>query len=241
MPPIPAGDRALDEIRTGKAAGLSVEFRALKESRVAGVRVIEEAELSGVGIVARPSYEGSRDRSAFAPAWEIPEMALNEAELATITTTVASRITGTILGRERSAGVVEMEIAGAAVSFCYDIAPGTRPRRSCARPRSGWPAGCTAIDRTSSSMNSLTHLEARSSSGSTIFTAATANGFRASGASSLLSRHIVRRAGDYRLMWPFSTPRRNPRSGGRLYQHHLGADRGAGRRHDPTSERDGRD
>ena len=60
LPPIPAADRALDDIRTGKAAGLSVEFRALKESRVAGVRVIEQAVLQGVGIVAQPSYEGSR-------------------------------------------------------------------------------------------------------------------------------------------------------------------------------------
>ena len=60
LPPIPAADRALDEIRTGKANGLSVEFRAVKESRVGGVRVIEEAELSGIGLVARPSYTGSR-------------------------------------------------------------------------------------------------------------------------------------------------------------------------------------
>ena len=30
--PIPAGDRALDEIRTGKATGLSLEFRAVKET-----------------------------------------------------------------------------------------------------------------------------------------------------------------------------------------------------------------
>ena len=60
LPPIPAGDRALDDIRTGKATGLSVEFRAVKESRVDGVRVIEDAILSGVGLVASPSYAGSR-------------------------------------------------------------------------------------------------------------------------------------------------------------------------------------
>ena len=60
VPPIPAGDRALEEIRTGKVTGLSVEFQAVKESRVGGVRVIEEALLTGVAIVARPSYEGAR-------------------------------------------------------------------------------------------------------------------------------------------------------------------------------------
>ena len=60
LPPIPAADRALDEIRTGKATGLSVEFRAVKESRSEGVRVIEDAILSGVGLVSQPSYEGSR-------------------------------------------------------------------------------------------------------------------------------------------------------------------------------------
>ena len=60
LPPIPAADRALDDIRTGKANGLSVEFRALKVSRVDGVRVIEDAVLEGVGIVRAPSYQGSR-------------------------------------------------------------------------------------------------------------------------------------------------------------------------------------
>ena len=60
LPPIPAADRILEEIRSGRVTGLSVEFRAVKESRDKGIRVIESAELLGVGIVARPSYEGSR-------------------------------------------------------------------------------------------------------------------------------------------------------------------------------------
>ena len=60
LPPIPAADRALEEIRAGKTTGLSVEFRAIKETRAGGVRVIEEAILSGVGLVAQPSYTGSR-------------------------------------------------------------------------------------------------------------------------------------------------------------------------------------
>ena len=60
LPPIPAADRALEEIRSGKTNGLSVEFRARKERRDGGIRVIEEAELIGVGIVGRPSYEGAR-------------------------------------------------------------------------------------------------------------------------------------------------------------------------------------
>ena len=60
LPPIPAADRALDDIRTGRATGLSIEFRAVTESRVDGLRVITEAELSGVAIVQSPSYEGSR-------------------------------------------------------------------------------------------------------------------------------------------------------------------------------------
>lgn len=60
LPPIPAADRALAEIRAGRIGGLSVEFRAVKERREAGLRVIEEATLSGIGIVRAPSYEASR-------------------------------------------------------------------------------------------------------------------------------------------------------------------------------------
>ena len=40
--------------------GLSVEFRALAERREGGLRVIEAAELRGIGIVRSPSYEDSR-------------------------------------------------------------------------------------------------------------------------------------------------------------------------------------
>ena len=57
--PVPASDRALAEVRAGKS-GLSVEFRALKESRDGEIRVIEEAVLTGIGIVRNPSYAGSR-------------------------------------------------------------------------------------------------------------------------------------------------------------------------------------
>ena len=60
LPPIPAADRALAEIRAGKVTGLSVEFRAVRERRDGDMRVIEDAILSGVGIVRAPSYDNSR-------------------------------------------------------------------------------------------------------------------------------------------------------------------------------------
>lgn len=60
LPPIPAADRALAEIRAGRLDGLSVEFRAERERREGGLRVIEAATLTGIGIVRAPSYGGSR-------------------------------------------------------------------------------------------------------------------------------------------------------------------------------------
>ena len=59
LPPIPAADRALNAVKTGKANGLSVEFRAIKEKRAGHIRVIEDAVLSGIGLVKRPSYQQS--------------------------------------------------------------------------------------------------------------------------------------------------------------------------------------
>ena len=60
LPPIPAADRALAEIKAGRVDGLSCEFRAVRERQDAGIRVIEDAILFGVGIVRAPSYGGSR-------------------------------------------------------------------------------------------------------------------------------------------------------------------------------------
>jgi len=60
LPPIPAADRALKEIRTGRTTGLSVEFQAVRESLDNGIRVIEQAILSGIGIVKAPSYTQSQ-------------------------------------------------------------------------------------------------------------------------------------------------------------------------------------
>ena len=121
LPPIPAADRALDEVRTGKVGGLSVEFRAVKESIVDGIRVIHEAVLSGVGLVAMPSYYRRERRSPGAAA---ARMALTPTELAALATTVAERITGTVLGRESAADDVQNDIAAAAVETCCGLAPG---------------------------------------------------------------------------------------------------------------------
>ena len=60
VPPIPAGDAALALVREGRASGLSIEFRAIKERRDAGLRILEAAELRGIAIVSHPSYTASR-------------------------------------------------------------------------------------------------------------------------------------------------------------------------------------
>ena len=59
LPAIPAADRALADVRAGKLRGFSVEFSALQERRDGGLRVVERADLSGVGLVRAPSYHGS--------------------------------------------------------------------------------------------------------------------------------------------------------------------------------------
>ena len=59
LPRIPAADRALADIQAGKLRGFSVEFQAKRERRESGIRVVERADLVGVGLVGNPSYQNS--------------------------------------------------------------------------------------------------------------------------------------------------------------------------------------
>ena len=121
-------------------------------------------------------------------------MALSEATLSAITSRVADRLTGSILGREAStASVTETEIAGAAVAFCHELAPNAPEAilREASIRLAGWLYG---------NRPHVSEHEHTDSSGTTIKlrfnnSAATANGWRASGASALLARYIVRRGG----------------------------------------------
>ena len=73
FPNTTAGRDAAEEMRTGLLRGLSVEFRAVKQSYRNGLRIISEALLGGAGLVANPSYQGStaevRKREGRARRW----------------------------------------------------------------------------------------------------------------------------------------------------------------------------
>ena len=55
-----AGRDAAEELRAGVLTGLSVEFKATKETRRNGLRVIQKATLGGAGLVDYPSYLGAK-------------------------------------------------------------------------------------------------------------------------------------------------------------------------------------
>ena len=59
LPETREADDALENIRRKIYRGLSIEFEPTAERMAAGVRVIERANLSGMGIVDRPAYKGS--------------------------------------------------------------------------------------------------------------------------------------------------------------------------------------
>ena len=59
LPDTAAGRDAAAEIRSGLFKGLSVEFKAIKENFVGGVRRISEAVLTGAGLVDSGAYESA--------------------------------------------------------------------------------------------------------------------------------------------------------------------------------------
>ena len=59
MPPTQAADDVLALVRANVLRGLSLEFEATAERVEAGVRVIDKARLSGIGVVDSPAYPQS--------------------------------------------------------------------------------------------------------------------------------------------------------------------------------------
>ena len=66
LPETSLADDAVELIRRGVFRGLSIEFRSIRESTVGGVRVIEKALLSGIGIVDRPAYSNAEVQARMA-------------------------------------------------------------------------------------------------------------------------------------------------------------------------------
>ncbi len=71
-PPTPAGNLALELVREGQAKGLSIEFRAERDRREDGVRIVESAVLSGLAIVRAPSYKQSQIEARRASGKRLP-------------------------------------------------------------------------------------------------------------------------------------------------------------------------
>ena len=118
---------------------------------------------------------------------------LNEAALGALTTRVKARITGESVGMSPPADATAMEIAGAAVAFIVEVAPKTPD--SIAREAAVRLAGWLLDNRPA-----VVSHEVTDPSGTVVklqFSnmAATAGGFRNSGASALVARFIHRRGG----------------------------------------------
>lgn len=59
LPDTTAGRDAAELVKTGVLRGLSVEFIPISERNMAGVRVIERARLTAIGLVDKPAYSNS--------------------------------------------------------------------------------------------------------------------------------------------------------------------------------------
>ena len=60
LPDTTAGRDAAAEIRGGLMTGLSIEFKARRQTYANGIRVVTDGALVGAGLVDSPSYGGSR-------------------------------------------------------------------------------------------------------------------------------------------------------------------------------------
>ena len=71
LPNTSSGRDAATEVRSGLLKGLSIEFKAIRQSYRDGIRYIQEATLFAVGLVDSPSYAGSvaEVRNAKAVRW----------------------------------------------------------------------------------------------------------------------------------------------------------------------------
>ena len=118
---------------------------------------------------------------------------LDEAALAALATRVKARITETSSGMSAPAAATAMEIASAAVVFIVQVAPKSPEAigREAAIRLAGWlldnrPA--VVSHEIADPSGTIVKLQFANS-------AATANGFRHSGASALVARYILRRGG----------------------------------------------
>ena len=118
---------------------------------------------------------------------------LSEAQLADLATTVRDRIIASSSGMSPPASTTAMEIAGAAVAFVVDVAP--KAPESIGREAAVRLAGWLADNRPAVVSHEITDPSGTAVKLQFANMAATANGFRHSGASALVSRFVRRRAG----------------------------------------------
>ena len=191
LPPLPAADRALEEVRAGTVTGLSIRFRPVRERMENGIRIIEEAVLRGIAITRAPSYQDSRVE---ARSTEAPDMAVN--------TRLPGRLTPALPPWPPHGRVSAMSWAGpvpispmrsstasaALLLLRWKSSPRPHLRFSGTRPSSVSSAGSSRCRRGSPTKRS----RLRTAAEVTLKYArgmSTASPLRASGASALLARH----------------------------------------------------
>ena len=118
---------------------------------------------------------------------------LTEAELAELTARVAARMGAESTSISPPAGSALMEIVGASVQFILDVAP--RCPEAIGREAMIRLGGWLADNRPHVSEHEISDPSGTSIRLKFSNSAATANGFRHSGASALVSRFVMRRGG----------------------------------------------